>query len=203
MKNSSISTKQDSRRLPFASKATVAVIALAGLALLLGACDKGSEPGDGGGDDLRAQLIAEGQPIFSQCEACHGHGGVGESGPPLKHSDFVIAERMRPVRILLMGLPNAIDTATTIVVNGVPMEGNSMPALGAGMTDREVAAIVTYVRAVLNDSTSVNCTAEENQDGQLVSDCDIIVSPEGATTMVTPDEVKALRDSLTTAGLIE
>ncbi len=153
----------------------------------------------------RQQLIAEGQPLFQQCTACHGHDGVGEAAPPLKHSDYLIAQRMRPVRILLLGLPNEIDTATTITVNGIDIVGQSMFPLATsnGWTDRQIAAVLTYVRAVLNDSTSVNCTVSENQDGQLVSDCDIVPSPEGATTTITPEEVGALRDSLRTAGILE
>jgi hypothetical protein len=108
---------------------------------------------------------------------------------------------MRPVRILLMGLPNVIDT-NPIVVNGITYE-NQMPAIAADWTDRKIAAVLTYVRAELNDSTSTNCVVSENGDGQLVSDCVIIASPANATTMITPAEVKALRDSLIAAELIE
>jgi mono/diheme cytochrome c family protein len=156
-------------------------------------------------EELRAELIAEGEIAFTTCAACHGEHGQGESGPPLLHSDYLVAQRMRPVRILLMGLgdpgSNPIDT-NPIVVNGITHE-NQMPAIAAEWTDRKIAAVLTYVRAELNDSTSTNCVVSENQDGQLVSDCDIVVSPSTATSMITPAEVKALRDSLRGAGLLD
>ncbi len=161
-------------------------------AFLVG-CNKSTD--SNGGSGLREQLIAEGEELFQNCTACHGHEGVGEAAPPLKHSDFLIAERLRPVRILLLGLPNAIDTATTIKVNGLDIEGQTMfpIATSMGWSDRQIAAVLTYVRAVLNDSTSVNCTASENEDGQMVSECDVVASPADATTMITPDEVAAVR----------
>jgi mono/diheme cytochrome c family protein len=162
-------------------------------------CDKTT--GSVSDEELRAQLIAEGKTAFTSCAACHGEHGQGESGPPLLHSDYLVAQRMRPVRILLMGLPNVIDT-NPIVVNGITYE-NQMPAIAADWTDRKIAAVLTYVRAELNDSTSTNCVVSENGDGQLVSDCVIIASPANATTMITPAEVKALRDSLIAAELIE
>jgi mono/diheme cytochrome c family protein len=180
----------------------VALSALAALSLLVVVgCDKTTDPEP---TDLRTELIAEGQTLYgSSCNACHGAHGEGESGPPLKHSDYLIAQRMRPVRILLMGLPNPIDT-NLIVVNGITHENQMFAiATASGWTNRQIAAVLTYVRAVMNDSTSTNCIVGENGDGQPVSDCDIIASPADATTMITPDEVGALRDSLRTAGLID
>lgn len=182
--------------------ALTALLATLGFAALMGACTKSPTDDEGGDDELRAELIAEGELQFAQCTGCHEAGGVGGSAPPLLHSDFLIAERMRPVRILLLGLPNSIDTATTIKVNGVDIVGNSMPAFGSGWTPREIAAVLTYVRAVLNDSTSVNCVPVEI-DGQMKGDCDIVPSPAHATTTITPDEVAALRDSLISAGVFQ
>jgi mono/diheme cytochrome c family protein len=184
--------------------ALTAVLATVGLAALLGACTK-SPTNEDDDDELRAALIAEGEPLFETCAGCHGTEGEGQAGPPLRHSDFLIAERMRPVRILFLGLPNQIDTATTITVNGVDVEGNSMFAVAtsSGWTNREVAAVLTYVRAVMNDSTSVNCVPYEDENGQMASTCDIVPSPASATTMITPEEVSALRDSLIDVGYLD
>lgn len=186
----------------FRSKLTV-IAALATLSLfaVVGCNDKSTTGPEEEETPTREQLIAEGQTVFEEsCVACHGHSGEGESGPPLLHSDYLIAQRMRPVRILLMGLPNPIDT-NPIVVNGIQHE-NTMFAIGADWDNRKIAGVVTYLRAVLNDSTSTNCTVSENEDGQLVSDCDIVKSPAEATTEILPSEVKALRDSLDAAGLL-
>ncbi len=148
------------------------------------------------------QFLAEGKAIFDQsCTACHGHHGEGESGPPLLHSDYLIAERLRPVRIMLLGLPNPVDT-NPIVVNGIE-HNNAMFAIGADWPDRDLAAVSSYLRAVLNDSTSVNCEVGENEDGQLVSECDLVPSPEEATTFITEAEVKALRDTLESKGYFD
>jgi mono/diheme cytochrome c family protein len=174
-------------------------IAVASMFVVVG-CNKTTDPEPA---DLRTQLIAEGKVIFEEsCTSCHGHNGEGESGPPLLHSDYLIEQRMRPARILLLGLPNPIDT-NPIMVNGILHENTMFDiAIQNGMDDRQIAAVLTYVRAVLNDSTSVNCVAGENEDGQPISECDIVPSPEDATTTITPEEIGALRDSLTNAGLI-
>jgi len=150
------------------------------------------------------QLLADGKEIFEQsCTVCHGHNGEGESGPPLLHSDYVIAERMRPVRILFMGLPNPIDT-NPIVVNGIE-HNNTMPAIAtqSQWDDRQISAVVSYLRVTLNDSTSVNCEPFENEDGQIESECDLVVSPAEAATIITADEVKTLRDSLDGEGMLD
>jgi mono/diheme cytochrome c family protein len=162
---------------------------------------------DGGGNPTPPltpveQFLAEGKAIFEQsCTACHGHHGEGESAPPLLHSDYVIAERMRPARILLLGLPNPIDT-NPIVVNGIE-HNNAMPALGVEWSDHDLAAVTSYLRAGLNDSTSINCEVGENEDGQPISLCDIVASPEDATTLITEAEIKALRDSLDAKGYFD
>jgi len=179
----------------------IAISALAALTLFgVVGCEKPTEKTT----DLRTELIAEGKTIFDQsCVACHGHDGVGESAPPLLHSDYMIEQRMRPARILLLGLPNPIDT-NPILVNGIPHE-NTMFAIASAnnWSNRQIAAVLTYVRAVLNDSTSTNCIVTEDGDGKPVSNCTIVPSPAEATSMITPEEIGALRDSLTGAGLLE
>ena len=170
-------------------------IALAAFAV---GCDKSTDPKP---DSERTQLIAMGDSIFqTSCSGCHGGEGKGHSPhtPPLLHSDFLMAERLRSVRIVTMGLPNDIDTATTITVNGVDYVNQGMPAIGASMSDREIAAVLTFLRVKLNDSSSVNCRApifdeEENPH----ADCDIVARPEAATDVVTPAEVTAYRAEIT------
>lgn len=189
-----------SRKSRFAT--LLATGTLTAMALMLGACDKSSDPDDAGNDPLRAQLIAEGQVLFQECAGCHGEGGQNGSAPPLRYSSFIAGDPTRVSRILLLGLPNDIDTASTITVNGIEYQ-NSMFAIGTsnGWTPREMAAIATYVRAVLNDSTSTNCTVTEVDD-MPVSNCTIVPSPASVTATVRPEEIAALRDSLITEGIL-
>jgi mono/diheme cytochrome c family protein len=182
--------------------------ALAGLALSAGllavACTKSTDP-DGTpppATGSREQLISMGDSIYvASCSGCHGLDGKGHSPhtPPVLHSDYLMEQRLRPMRILMFGLPNDkdtanLDTATTITVNGVDYVNQGMPAIGAYFTDLEMAAILTYIRAVKNDSSSVNCrTPIIDGDGNPQSDCDKVARAGAATDSVSIAEVAAYR----------
>lgn len=76
-----------------------------------------------------------GQTTFAEtCGGCHGAGGEGGYGPPLTANAFVADAAAFVSRIL----------------NG----GELMPRF-AHLTDDEIAAIVNFVRAVLNDNTDL------------------------------------------------
>jgi mono/diheme cytochrome c family protein len=103
----------------------------------------------------RAQLLLHGADVFqNNCTGCHGMDGRGYAGatPPLANSDFLMANRLRPVSIVLQGLD------ASIIVNGVEY-GSTMPAWEEVLTDYDIAAVLTYLRADLNDSTVVSCNA--------------------------------------------
>jgi mono/diheme cytochrome c family protein len=109
----------------------------------------------------RAQLIADGSGIFDgNCSGCHGVEGRGNAGstPPLANSDFFMAVRLRPAHILLNGLEDPIT------VNGLDYAG-TMPNF-SHLSDYEIASVLTYLRAVRNDSTVVSCNATTlDEDG--------------------------------------
>lgn len=122
----------------------------------------------------KEQFLAKGDTIFqNNCAGCHGTDGMGGDGghagnvPPLTNSDFFMAERLRPVRIVLRGLPNLVDTATTITVNGQQYQ-NIMPAILADYSNLEIAAVLSFVRDSLN----------------------------GGADLITVKEVKSVRDTL-------
>lgn len=85
---------------------------------------------EGGEDgDITAELVAEGEPIFtSVCATCHGDEGEGRVGPRLDGNAAL--ERSS----------NVINT----ILHGRTHGG--MPAFGDRFSDREVAAVGTYVR---------------------------------------------------------
>lgn len=183
-----------------------AVVILA--SLLLSNCNSGGttepdpDPDPSGQDSVitRAALIAEGEVLFDNCSGCHNADGSGFVGstPPLRYSDYLMAERLRPVRVLLLGLPNAIDTASTITVNGVDYAFQSMPAIGSSFSDTAIASLLTYIRVVLNDSSSTNCRPDPADTTAVI--CDHVARPEAATDSVTIEEVAAVRDSLIEGG---
>jgi mono/diheme cytochrome c family protein len=89
------------------------------------------------GDDT-----ARGKAMFENvCAVCHNSDGSGKPGqaPPFVRSEWVTSSPDRIIRIPLVGLSGPIQ------VNG--LEYNlSMPAMGAGLKDDELAAVLTYIR---------------------------------------------------------
>lgn len=157
----------------------------------------------------RSVLLDTGAVAFSLCAGCHNQKGVGSPGfaPPIGQSDFFMEQRLRPVRIVLLGMPNVIDTQTILTVNGLEYNGGDNPmspeALDAGWSNLRIAGVLTYIRAVLNDSTSTNCNPDV-LDGNQMATCTRTPRPlsEVGTDSIAVWEVKALRDSLADAGLI-
>ncbi len=77
----------------------------------------------------------------AHCGICHREDGSGKPNevPPLAGSEWANGSATRMIRIPLVGL------AGQIKVNG-RIYNNSMPAMGAGMSDRELALVLNYVR---------------------------------------------------------
>jgi mono/diheme cytochrome c family protein len=116
--------------------------------------------GDDGG-------LARGKVVYEQvCALCHGSDGAGKPGqaPPFAGSEWVVTDNVgRLIRIPLQGLNGPIK------VKGV--EWNlAMPAMGAALSDEDLAALLTYMRNAWGNKASV----------------------------VTPEQVKAVRAA--TAG---
>lgn len=80
-------------------------------------------------DDLYAALMSEGETAFAaQCAVCHAADGAGQIGPSLQSNDLLGNNEFLIGRIL----------------NGFPDHG--MPAFRSQLTDREIAAIATFIR---------------------------------------------------------
>ena len=134
----------------------------------------------------RATLITQGEQVFSDmgCTGCHGADARGgsEGAPPQANSDYFMAVRLRPVRILLKGLSD------TIRVNG-QVDNGFMPSLGQSMSNQEIAAVLTFLRVQRNDSTVVSCT----ETGCIKTPRSVA---EIAMDSIAVWEVKRIRDSL-------
>ncbi|MGE9290742.1 MAG: c-type cytochrome [Puniceicoccales bacterium] len=87
--------------------------------------------------------IARGERVFAQrCAQCHQSNGEGLPGtyPPLAGSSWVTDTRVIPAAILLDGLSGPIE------VKGAVYDGSVMPAFGDLLSDRDIGAVLTYIR---------------------------------------------------------
>jgi mono/diheme cytochrome c family protein len=94
------------------------------------------QPPTGGPDLSRARALYE-----NICGLCHGNDGAGKPGqaPPFVGSDWVLGSPNRVIRIPLAGLAGPIQ------VNG--QQWNlAMPAMGATLSDDDLAGVLTYIR---------------------------------------------------------
>ena len=86
---------------------------------------------------LLAALVAEGEDLYdTYCAGCHGGEGEGTTGPRLgtgPSPDFVQSSVVK-----------SAGSFAAQMLGGNPDRG--MPAFGGNLTDREVAAIGTFVR---------------------------------------------------------
>jgi len=93
-----------------------------------------------------AAVLAVGKQKYEQyCGICHGTDGMGKTAqaPPLAGSEWVNAKGLnRLIRIPLAGLNGPV------VVKGQTMTFPSgMVGIGQGMSDADLAAILSYVRS--------------------------------------------------------
>ena len=80
------------------------------------------------------QRFNEGRDIYNNlCVACHQTDGRGREklAPSLLGSEFALGPAPVPVRVLMNGKEGAVGL---------------MPPLGAGLTDQQIAAVLTYIR---------------------------------------------------------
>ena len=87
--------------------------------------------------------LGRGKAVFeSICGLCHGVDGQGKPGqaPPLAGSEWALGNPDRMIPIPLYGLSGVVS------VKG--QEFNlSMPAMGAGLSADDLAAVLTYIRS--------------------------------------------------------
>ena len=100
-----------------------------------------TQPGSPASDST----LLVGRRVFEEnCRACHGTAGLGAPGlvPPLIASALVTGPPATLLRIVLDGLTGPIDVA------GVRYAGDAeMPGWRDRLSDREIAALASYLRA--------------------------------------------------------
>lgn len=98
---------------------------------------------------------ANGKALYKQyCMSCHQENGSGvpRMNPPLIKTDYVLGDKTRLIRVLLLGLNDEVE------ING-EYYSNPMPSQEA-LKDEEIAAILTYVRNSFGNKASAVTTAE-------------------------------------------
>jgi mono/diheme cytochrome c family protein len=97
-----------------------------------------------------APAAVDGAQIFaSRCASCHQATGAGLPGvfPPLAGSEWVNGEPKTLARILLLGING------NIAVKGSTFSG-TMPAFGATLSDAEIAAVGSHIRASFGNQSA-------------------------------------------------
>ncbi|CAM4341087.1 c-type cytochrome [Cytophagaceae bacterium 50C-KIRBA] len=106
------------------------------------------------GNDL--VMFKEGQKLFAKdgyCNTCHqtnGKGLVSSGFPPLSGSIWVTGNEDRLIKLVLKGLMGPIEVAGVKYPGQVPMT-----PYGGLMNDKEIAAVLTYVRNAFGNKASV------------------------------------------------
>lgn len=110
-----------------------------------GAGAEGSRKAAAGGAATQAaeSPVEMGKKVFANCAACHQATGLGmaSSGyPPLVQSEFVLGSPKRLAMIVLKGLQGPVQ------VKGVTYSIAAMPPWEKALTDKQIAAVLTYIR---------------------------------------------------------
>ena len=89
-----------------------------------------------------AAILARGRTVYETvCGVCHGVDGLGKPNqyPPLAGSEWVAKDIQSLVRIPQLGFTGSIK------VTGQPWN-LTMPPMGAGLSDADLAGVLSYVR---------------------------------------------------------
>ncbi len=110
----------------------------------------GRHAADLGGVSAAVTGAVDGAAVFaSRCAACHQAQGQGLPGvfPPLAGSEWVMGKDSTTAAIVLFGVTGPLS------VKGENYNG-AMPAFGALLTDAEIAAVLSHVRAQWGNQAS-------------------------------------------------
>jgi mono/diheme cytochrome c family protein len=104
----------------------------------------GAKAGGAAVDENSPEALAKlGKRVYTtNCASCHTPTGLGVAGqyPPLAGSSWVTEKPYHLVALVLHGLQGEI------VVNGNKYN-NAMPAWGKQLNDKQMAAVLTYIRS--------------------------------------------------------
>lgn len=112
-------------------------------------------------DALKA-YASKGQKIYGKCIGCHAPDGKGGGAyPSLAGSSWVVGPTEKLSMIILNGLQGPTSTGKSYGV---------MPAQGIGMSDADLAAVMTYIRNSFGNSTGDVVTNEMAAEAIKISE---------------------------------
>jgi len=124
---------------------------------------------------LGGEQIAKGKRVYeATCQICHQPNGLGTPGqfPPLDGSEWVNGPITRLIRIPVLGLSGPIQ------IKGEQWAA-AMPAMGAALSDEDLAALLTYIRqAWSNKSGPVKVDEVKKVKGDIGGRSDAWTSDE-------------------------
>ncbi|BCX49329.1 hypothetical protein HAHE_32370 [Haloferula helveola] len=139
--------------------------------------DSGDNSGPPPGEALKIYM-AKGEKIYGKCIGCHAPDGKGGGAyPALAGSEWALGETERFAMVVLNGLSGPTSTGKTYGV---------MPAQGIGMSDVDLAAVMTYVRNAFGNSKGDVVTKEMAAEAIKISE-----ARANPGSPVTADELKA------------
>lgn len=126
--------------------------------------------------------MRKGASLYKQCGSCHGADGAGAGDyPPLAGSEWVTGSGAVPGLVILHGLTGSIEVA------GKTYGAVSMPEMGNGMTDFELASVIYYIQNSWGNNVEKIYSAE--QIAQIRQ-----VSKEVGKGAMTADKLKKYLD---------
>ncbi len=94
--------------------------------------------------------LARGKAVYETvCGLCHNNDGMGKpnQAPPFVGSEWVLGSPNRMIRIPLAGLTGPVQV-------GGQAWNLAMPAMGAALSDEDLAAVLTYIRSSWGNKAS-------------------------------------------------
>lgn len=108
----------------------------------------------------------DGKLVYAdRCASCHQISGTGIPGvfPPLVGTQWVLGDPDKLISIVLHGLMGELEIAGT-VYNGV------MPAWGTTLSDKEIAAVLTFVRSSWGNEAAAVADSSVSQLRAILAD---------------------------------
>jgi mono/diheme cytochrome c family protein len=99
--------------------------------------------------------IARGAQVYQKvCLACHqaDGGGIQRMNPPLIKTEYVLGDKKRLINIVLNGLTSGVEIDGDTYSNPMPSQ--------AGLTDQQIADVLSYVRNSFGNKASIVTPAE-------------------------------------------
>ncbi len=100
----------------------------------------------------QGSAIPDGEALYmTRCSSCHQANGEGISGvfPPLNEIDRVTGDKGQLIRIVLDGVMGPLQVGNTVYTG-------AMPPWKTYLDDREMAALLSYIRTAWdNDASTV------------------------------------------------